>query len=111
MEKTMVRQAVPLQPMEVHGGADIHLQPMEDPTPEQVDAPEGGCDPVGSLCQSRFSVRTCDPMGDPHWSSLLLKDCTPQKGPLLEQFLRNCSLWKDPGWSLRRTVSHGGTPQ
>ena len=36
--KTMVRQAVPLQPMEVHSGADIHLQPMEDPTPEQVDA-------------------------------------------------------------------------
>ena len=36
--KTMVRQAVPLQPMEVHGGADIHLQPVEDPTPEQVDA-------------------------------------------------------------------------
>ena len=29
--KTMVRQAVPLQPMEVNGGADIHLQPMEDP--------------------------------------------------------------------------------
>jgi len=23
--KTMVRQAVPLQPMQVHGGADIHL--------------------------------------------------------------------------------------
>ena len=36
--KTMVRQAVPLQPMEVHDGADIHLQPVEDPTPEQVDA-------------------------------------------------------------------------
>ena len=36
--KTMVRQAVPLQPMEVHGGADIHLQPVEDPTPEQVPA-------------------------------------------------------------------------
>ena len=29
--KTMVRQAVPLQPMEVYGGADIHLQPVEDP--------------------------------------------------------------------------------
>jgi len=28
----------PLQPMEVHGGADLHLQPMEDPTPEQVNA-------------------------------------------------------------------------
>ena len=36
--KTMVRQAVPLQPMDVRGGADIHLQPVEDPTPEQVDA-------------------------------------------------------------------------
>ena len=36
--KTMVRQAIPLQPMEVHGGADIHLQPMEDPTPGQADA-------------------------------------------------------------------------
>ena len=36
--KTMVRQAVPLQPMEVHGGADIHLQPLEDPTLEQGDA-------------------------------------------------------------------------
>ena len=32
--KTMVRQAVPLQPMEVNGGADIHLQPEEDPMPE-----------------------------------------------------------------------------
>ena len=36
MGKTMVRQAVPLQPREVHGGADLHLQPREDPTPEQV---------------------------------------------------------------------------
>jgi len=34
MEKTMVRQAVPLQPVEVHGGADLHLQPVEDPTAE-----------------------------------------------------------------------------
>ncbi|KAM9630146.1 uncharacterized protein ACIBXB_016689 isoform 1-T2 [Morphnus guianensis] len=36
--KTVVRQAVPLQPTEVHGGADIHLQPGEDPTLEQVGA-------------------------------------------------------------------------
>jgi len=33
--KIMVRYAVPLQPMEVHGKADIHLQHMEDPTLEQ----------------------------------------------------------------------------
>ncbi|KAK4826031.1 hypothetical protein QYF61_003852 [Mycteria americana] len=36
MEKTMVRHIVPLQPVEVHGGADIHLQPVEDPSPEQL---------------------------------------------------------------------------
>ena len=36
--KTMARQPVPLQPMEVNGGADIHLQPMKDPTPERGDA-------------------------------------------------------------------------
>jgi len=36
--KIMVRQTVPLQPMEVHSETDIHLQPMEDPMPEQVHA-------------------------------------------------------------------------
>ncbi|GAB0183456.1 AN1-type zinc finger protein 5-like [Grus japonensis] len=51
----MMRQAVPLQPMEViNSGADIHLQPVEDPTLEQVEAPEGGCDPVGSPRCSRL---------------------------------------------------------
>ncbi|GAB0178639.1 AN1-type zinc finger protein 5-like [Grus japonensis] len=59
MEKTMVRQAVPLQPMEVDDGADIHLQPMEDPTPEQVEAPEGACDPMGS---SRWSKLLAGPV-------------------------------------------------
>ena len=53
--KTMVTQAVPLQPLEVNGGADLHLQPREDPMPEEVDTPKGGCDPMGS----------------PHWSRLL----------------------------------------
>jgi len=52
--------------MEVHGGADIHLQPMEDPTLEQVDVPKEGCDPVGSPCWSRFAGRTCDPTGRTH---------------------------------------------
>ncbi|GAB0180545.1 AN1-type zinc finger protein 5-like [Grus japonensis] len=86
MEKTMVKQAVALQPMEVDGGADIHLQPMKDPTPEQVEAPEGGCDPVGSLC----------------WSSLFLEVCTPWKGPTLEQLMKNCSLWE--GLMLEKLV-------
>ncbi|KAK4810617.1 hypothetical protein QYF61_007354 [Mycteria americana] len=110
----MVRQVVPLQPMEVNGGADIHLQPVEDPTAEQVDVPKGGCDPMESSrwrrllagpvtpwrerspCWSRFAGRTCDPVGDPRWSSLFLKDCTPWKGPTLEQFVKNCSPWEGP---------------
>ncbi|GAB0185727.1 AN1-type zinc finger protein 5-like [Grus japonensis] len=50
----MVKQAVPLQPMEVDGGADIHLQPIEDPRSEQEETPEGGCDPMGSPCWSRL---------------------------------------------------------
>jgi len=61
MEKTMVRQAVLLQPMKVHGGADIHLQPLEDPTLEQVDVPEESCDPTEIL----------------HWSRLLPGPVTP----------------------------------
>ncbi|PKU49350.1 protein pxr1-like [Limosa lapponica baueri] len=35
MVKTM--QAVPLQPMELHSGADIHLQLVEDPILKKVD--------------------------------------------------------------------------
>ncbi|GAB0182915.1 AN1-type zinc finger protein 5-like [Grus japonensis] len=61
LKKTMVRQAVPLQPMEVTCGADIHLQPEEDPTLEQVEAPKGGCDPVGSPHWSRFLAGPVDP--------------------------------------------------
>jgi len=38
VEHTMVRQAVPLQTMGVHSGADIHLQPREDPMLEQADS-------------------------------------------------------------------------
>ncbi|GAB0185254.1 stathmin-4 [Grus japonensis] len=72
VEKTMVRQAVPLQPLEDDGGAEIPLQPVEDPTPA------GGCDPMGS----------------PRWSRLLAgpvapwrEEPTPEQapGPLLLQ--------------------------
>ncbi|GAB0184414.1 AN1-type zinc finger protein 5-like [Grus japonensis] len=54
MEKTMVRQAVSLQPMEVNSGADIHLQPVEDSMLEQVNVPEGGYDPIESPCWSKL---------------------------------------------------------
>ncbi|GAB0186839.1 hypothetical protein GRJ2_001149200 [Grus japonensis] len=59
MEKTMVRQVVPLQPMEDDGGADIHLQPMEDPTPEQVDAKRRPC---GKPVLEQAPSRTCGPV-------------------------------------------------
>ncbi|KAK4829100.1 hypothetical protein QYF61_002051, partial [Mycteria americana] len=82
--KTTVRQAVPLQPMEVHSRADIHLQPMEDPMPEQVDAPNGGYDPVGSPC----------------WSRLLAGPVAPwREEPTLEQLRKGSDsvAWWAPG--------------
>ena len=36
--ESMVRQAVPLQSVEARSGTDLHLRPVENPTPEQVDA-------------------------------------------------------------------------
>lgn len=39
MMMTPVTQVIPLQSMEVHGEADIHLKSMEDCTPEQVAMP------------------------------------------------------------------------
>ncbi|TRZ14515.1 hypothetical protein HGM15179_012590 [Zosterops borbonicus] len=38
--------ALPLQPMEDHDGAEIHLQPMEESMPEQMDVFKGCCDPM-----------------------------------------------------------------
>ena len=53
LEQPVVRQAVPLQPMEVNSGADIHLQPTETPCWSRW-MPKGGCDPVGSPSWSRL---------------------------------------------------------
>ncbi|CAN0084984.1 unnamed protein product, partial [Bubo scandiacus] len=73
-------------PMEVHWGADVHLQPREDQRPQQGDGrrrlwphgkptleqvPERTCGEGSPHC-SRFAGRTCDPVGDPCWSSLFL---------------------------------------
>ena len=67
----MVRwQAVPLQPMEVNGGAEIPLQPMEDPMPEQVPGPREGRDSVGKPTLEQF-----------------MEDCSPWKGLMLEKLM------------------------
>ena len=86
--KTMVRQAVPLHPMEVNGGADIHLQPVEDPMLEEGDVPQRRLWPRGKPTLEQAAGKTCGPMErgahagavcswrtapcgrDPRWSSL-----------------------------------------
>lgn len=79
-----------MQSTEAHGEAEIHLQPIEDPSgclKEGFDLWEahlgadllvglvthGGTTLVGPAC------------------SLFLKDCTHKKGPTLEQFIKNCN--------------------
>jgi len=57
----MVGQTVSLQPMEVHGGADIYLQPMKGTPRRSRWMPEGRCEPVGNLCWSRLLGRSCGP--------------------------------------------------
>ena len=64
------RQAVPLQPMEVNGGAEVPLQPMEDPTPEQVAGPREGCDSMGKPALEQF-----------------MEDCSVWKGLALEKLI------------------------
>ncbi|GAB0184744.1 hypothetical protein GRJ2_000939700 [Grus japonensis] len=119
VEKTMVRQAVPLQPMKDDGRADIHLQPVEDPTLEQVDA-QRRLWPHGKPTLEQAPDRTCGLVergahagagllaglvtswGTPRWSSLLLKIRTLWNGPTLEQFMKNCNPWE--GLTLEKLV-------
>ncbi|TRZ25720.1 hypothetical protein HGM15179_001306 [Zosterops borbonicus] len=90
---TPVGQAVPLQPMEVQSGAEIHLQLMEDPPLEQVDVPKRVCDPMGSLRWSRFAGKICDPTGGPTLEQSVPEGLHPPHGwdPTLKQFVKICS--------------------
>jgi len=105
--KTMVRQVVRLQPMEVHAGAGGCLK--DSVTPWRTHAGAGSCQDLQtcgerSPCRSRFAGRACDPMGDPRWSSLFLKDGTPWEGPALGQFKKSCSPWE--GLTLEQFVEN-----
>jgi len=118
MEQTMVRQAVPLQPMVEqistcslwkgpHARAGGGLN--EDVTLGEAHAAAGSCQDLRtrgerSPRQSRFAGRACDPMGDPRWSSLFLKDCNPWEGPTLGQFVKSCSPWE--GLTLEKFVEN-----
>ncbi|GAB0179058.1 hypothetical protein GRJ2_000371100 [Grus japonensis] len=86
---------------------------MEDPTPEQGEAPEGGCGlweaHAGASCwqglrtrgersprQSRFAGRTCDPVGDPMLEQSAPEGLHPVGETTLEQFVKDCSPWERP---------------
>ncbi|GAB0191448.1 hypothetical protein GRJ2_001610100 [Grus japonensis] len=73
---------------------------MEDPTPEQVEAPEGGCGPweahagassrldlwtreEGSPRQGRFAGRTCDLVGDPTLEQFAPEEPSQMRVPLI----------------------------
>ncbi|KAJ7423249.1 protein pxr1-like [Willisornis vidua] len=110
MVKTMVRQAAPLQCMEVHGETDIHLQAMKDPmlkrecTKETV--PRGN--PMLQQAHGRnhrllerathagvgLLAGLVIPQGNHTGEVCFLKDCIPWKGSMLEQLVKNCSLCK-----------------
>ncbi|OPJ89134.1 hypothetical protein AV530_016360 [Patagioenas fasciata monilis] len=114
MVKTMGRQAVPLQPMEVQSGADIHLQPIEDPMPEQMDAPKGGCDPMESLCWSRLLAGPVNPVerGAHAGTSFLAGLVTPWVTHAEAVCSKRTSpRGKHPRWnSSWRTASYGKDP-
>lgn len=104
MVTTMVRS------MEVHSEAEIPLQPKEGwphtgrclkaaVTQWEACAGSGARQDLWagaprSPCWNRFGGRMCDCKGDPHWNSLFLKDCIQWKGPILEQFGKNCNPWE-----------------
>ncbi|KAK4806933.1 hypothetical protein QYF61_027300 [Mycteria americana] len=84
--KTMVRQVVPLQPVvKTMLRQAVPLQPMEDPMPEQMDVPKGGCDPHGQPTQEQAPGRICGPVerGAPAGAGLLAGLVTTD--PTLEQ--------------------------
>ncbi|KAJ7406640.1 endogenous retrovirus group k member 19 pol [Pitangus sulphuratus] len=58
MVKTMVKQAVSLQPMEDHQSADTHLQPMEKPMLEQI---------ICELKRQGVVNKTHSPFNSPIW--------------------------------------------
>ncbi|PKU47286.1 rna-directed dna polymerase from mobile element jockey- hypothetical protein [Limosa lapponica baueri] len=107
MVKTMVRQPVPQQPMEVNSGAGIHLQPVENPTPEQVDAQRRldlWTSGERSPHWSRFAGRTFDPVVD----SSTTRRAKFIKRSVSLQLQREAFAWRN--WAARgldRCTLHG----
>ena len=101
-----------LQPVEVHGGADLHLQPVETPHQSRW-VPEGGCDPMGSSCWSRLPPGPVAPWREePTLDQVCWQGLWTHGGPTLEQPVPEAlHPWVGPTPdSLWRTVSNGRDP-
>jgi len=77
VEKTMARQAVPLQPMDVHGGAGGCPEEAVNPWEDYVGA--GSWQDLRTQGErsphwNRIAGRTCAFAKDPRWNILFLKD-------------------------------------
>lgn len=110
----MEKQDVTWQPMELHGGAEIHLHPVEEEvvTPwGRVLAGEMWSHGDRSPCWSRFAAEFVILRGlsmeqpDPEGLQLLEgprmeqsgKNCSPREEPMLEKFM--CPMGSTQQWS------------
>ena len=84
VEKTMVRQAVPLQPMEDYNGADIHPADC-GPWWKRWMCPVGSCDSMESPCKNSLLTGTVDHGEETTQKQVFCQDLWHQGGPILEQ--------------------------
>ena len=77
--------------MEVHSGADVDLQPVEDPMLEQVVVPEEGRDSEGSLHWSSSSLGGLQPAGGTH-AGAVHEELQPVGRTHIEKFVEDCLL-------------------
>ncbi|KAJ7423669.1 hypothetical protein WISP_33008 [Willisornis vidua] len=118
MVKTMVKQAVLLQPMEDHRDSEIHLWPLKHTHTGVGGCLKEGYEPMGNPCwrgllvgtcrpmeeRNRFPGKTCDPVGAPHCDRLCMKDCILWKVTYTGAV---CGELLPVGWSQVEVV-HGG---
>lgn len=92
----MVRQGVPRHSIEVLGGADTHLQSVEDPTMEKVDVPDESC----SLWRVQAGAGLLE--------SLLLAETVAHREELLQKQVFWQNLWPAERSCTGAVHSHGG---
>ena len=66
LQPVVRRQVVPPSAHGGEKGADAHLQPREDPTPEQGDAPQDGRDSMGKAALGQSVPEGLQPMEGTH---------------------------------------------